>query len=163
MGIRLGPHASGAGSNYIVPVKSTPPAPRKVGIREISGELYGPGTGGASAAHAQWRLIGIPLRGVPEIRCGIRLLWRQWERPGPLGGPNAEGALRQHQRPGPKGQSGVLAPLRRRDSCRVALKDRRVYQREEIGPWVAEGWPRTNTTKPLATFLTHGALPPHLN
>ena len=148
MGIRLGPHASGAGSNYIVPVKSTPPAPRKVRIREISGELSDPWTGGASAAHEPWRFIGIPLRGVPEIRRGIRLLWRQRERPGPLGGPNAEGALRQQQRPGPKGQSGVLAPLRRRDSCRVALKARRLYQREEIGPWENEGWPRANTTKP---------------
>ena len=36
IGIRLGPHASTGGANYMVSVKSTPPAPRKAEAHEIS-------------------------------------------------------------------------------------------------------------------------------
>ena len=43
MGVRLGSHASEAGTNYAQPVKSTPPAMRKTTVRETSTCLHAPG------------------------------------------------------------------------------------------------------------------------
>ena len=110
VGLLPGPHTSGEGASYMAPVKPTPPALRKVGIREIPGGTFHPRAGGLFPVHKHWRLLGLLLHGVPELRGGLsrsvlatsvgasaRALWRlsrpQSERSGPPCGPNVKGGV----------------------------------------------------------------------
>ena len=111
MGIRSGPNASETGANYVMSVKSTPPALREVGLR--------PKTGGRSALQKRRRLLrGLP-RGEPALRSCIDHVWRLWMRPGTFGEPDFRRTHGQQKRLGSESQSGLVPRLRHCEPRRV--------------------------------------------
>ena len=94
MGIRLRPPASGAATNWVQSVVSTPPALRETSVRELMVFLQAPGHIGFRPKDGNGRIAWTLAHGKPQCHCRDEHV-RGWEfRACPLRGNYRESAQR---------------------------------------------------------------------